>query len=995
MEKDLHILDNLNVPLFIADTSWHVLRINAAAAQLLGVSEKEVLGDDLAALFPRLFDTVPSDTLLQRLKSRQPVDVDLSLKEQAETSSHVHLSLSLLEDSNGRSEEILGLLSDITANRELQERCTQIEQRYSYALKTAGIGVWEWDLITEKVIWSEEIYAVWGYSPGEFGGTLKEVSDRILPEDVPMWRRQIGESLENGAEHDLEFRVVHPDGKIRWVRAHGDLKRNSQGQAVKMIGVVEDITESKLAQEKLRISDERYRSLMSNTSEGVYLFEMSEPVSTDDPVDIQIEKIHRGKVAECNDAQAKMYGYERGEQLVGKPLYEMLGQTVKEENRAFLTEWIGNNYRISGAISSEMDRHGNPVWFSNNVTGIVENNRLVRIWGTQINITCIKKAEEQLRNQRWRLQSIIEGTNVGTWEWNVQSGHIVVNEMWAKIIGYRLSELEPVNIKVWERVTHPDDLEKSSKLLEKHFSGETPFYRCEVRMRHKEGRWVWVLDQGKVISHTPEGKPLMMFGTHTDITERKEIEQKVIRERDLSHAILESLPGIFYLFDEEGRFLRWNRSFEKVTGYSAQEISRLHPLDLFVGEDKRRVAERISTVFETGVGDVEAVLVTRDHEKKFYYFTGQRTPLDDKICLVGTGIDIGERKEAEARQSELKEKLEAWRKLMEYVIKYDPNAISVLDKDLRYLFVSDRFVKDYNIRGREIIGKKHYEVFPEIPHIWRDVHRRALNGEVLKKDVDSFMRTDGTVDWVKWECRPWFESDGAVGGIVLYTEVITGRKKAQEDLKASLREKETLLQEIYHRTKNNMQVISSFLELQALSSENKEVSRIIQDSTLRIRTMSLAHGMLYKGKSLSHINLKDYIVELVQLIAASGGPAAKKVQLRFDVEEINTLIDIAIPCGLVINELVSNSYKHAFPDGKEGEIAVELHRLGENRLELAVADNGIGLPSGFDIFKSPTLGVQLVVQIVHHQLHGTVQVESRGGVRWRIQFNSNLYQKRV
>ncbi|MFP4165502.1 MAG: PAS domain S-box protein, partial [Chitinispirillaceae bacterium] len=718
-------------------------------------------------------------------------------------------------------------------------------------------------------------------------------------------------------------------------------------------------------------------------------------VGTDEPVENQIEKIYQGIVADCNDVQAKMYGYERGEQLVGKPLSELLGKTVNRENRKFLTEWIESGYQISGAVSSEIDRFGNTVWFSNNVTGTVENKRLVRIWGTQNNVTRMKRAEEMLRHQHWRLQSIIEGTNVGTWEWNVQTGDLVINDKWAQIIGYQKEEFEPISVKVWERVSHPDDLKKSSRLLEKHFAGEIPFYRCECRMRHKDGHWVWVLDQGKVISYTPDGKPLMMFGMHTDITEHKKAEQDVVRERDLSHVILESLPGIFYIFDDKGRFLRWNYNFEKVTGYSMQEITRLHPLDLFLGEDRKRVTERISTVFKTGVGDVEAILITRHGEKKNYHFTGQRTLLDGKHCLVGMGVDVTERKKAETEQNELKMKIEAWQRLMEYIIKYDPNAVSVLDKNLRYIYVSDRFKKDYRVHSRNIIGKTHYEVFPEIPYEWREIHKRALGGEVLKNDEDFFERLDGSVDWVKWECRPWFQSDGSVGGIILYTEVITERKKAQEELKASLREKETLLQEIYHRTKNNMQVISSFLELQALSSDSAVVSRIIQDSTLRIRTMALAHEMLYKGKNLSRINLKSYIMQLVKIIAVSGGPEAKRVRIYFDLEEIDSLIDIAIPCGLVINELVSNSFKHAFPDQREGAVTVALHRSAENRLELIIADNGIGLPPGLDILSSATLGVQLVVQIVKHQLHGSVHVDSDGGVKWRIEFNSNIYQKRV
>ncbi|SEG34800.1 sensor domain-containing diguanylate cyclase [Marinobacterium lutimaris] len=132
----------------------------------------------------------------------------------------------------------------------------------------------------------------------------------------------------------------------------------------------------------------------------------------------------------------------------------------------------------------------------------------------------------KLQTQSSRLASIIEGTNVGTWEWNVQSGEVVFNERWAEIIGYSLEELEPASIETWMKYAHPDDLETSSQLLHKHFSGELPYYECEARMQHKDGHWIWVLDRGKVASWTNDGKPLWMFGTHQEITERKLAEEQ-------------------------------------------------------------------------------------------------------------------------------------------------------------------------------------------------------------------------------------------------------------------------------------------------------------------------------------------------------------------------------------------------------------------------------------------------------------------------------------
>jgi len=135
-----------------------------------------------------------------------------------------------------------------------------------------------------------------------------------------------------------------------------------------------------------------------------------------------------------------------------------------------------------------------------------------------------KRGEDALRDVRCRLESILEGARVGTWEWNVQTGKTVVNEMWAQMLGYTLDELAPISVKTWETLVQPDDLKQAMKLAERHFAGELPNYECEYRMQHKDGHWVWIHDSGRVMTRSGDGRPLMMFGTHTDITRRKQAE---------------------------------------------------------------------------------------------------------------------------------------------------------------------------------------------------------------------------------------------------------------------------------------------------------------------------------------------------------------------------------------------------------------------------------------------------------------------------------------
>ncbi len=168
----------------------------------------------------------------------------------------------------------------------------------------------------------------------------------------------------------------------------------------------------------------------------------------------------------------------------------------------------------------------NIIWFNASITLIEDTNTEILV--VIRNINKIKEIEFQLEKERKRLENIIDSNNIGTWEWNVQTGETIFNERWAEIVGYTLDELKPINIDTWLKFIHPEDVEKSTNTLNAHFRGESNQYECEVRMKHKKGNWVWVLDKGKALSFTPKGEALIMFGTHTDITERKAFEREII-----------------------------------------------------------------------------------------------------------------------------------------------------------------------------------------------------------------------------------------------------------------------------------------------------------------------------------------------------------------------------------------------------------------------------------------------------------------------------------
>ncbi len=251
-----------------------------------------------------------------------------------------------------------------------------------------------------------------------------------------------------------------------------------------------------------------------------------------------------------------------------------------------------------------------------------------------------------------KLDEIIWGTNVGTWEWNVQTGETSFNERWAEIIGYSLNELTPTTIETWKKLTHPEDLKKSDELLDKNFSKEESYYQCEARMRHKNGYWVWVRDRGKVVEWSEDDEPLRMSGTRWEISGKKNAEIKLRESEATLRAVSDNIPICLNLKDIEGRYLYVNKPYEEWFGHSAEEIIGKKASEFLEGAeeiDNLSIAEK--RMLETGKPHEGEIRVVRPSGEVFdrilikFPIKGE----DDSIIGLGTAaFDITERKKVEA-----------------------------------------------------------------------------------------------------------------------------------------------------------------------------------------------------------------------------------------------------------------------------------------------------------------------------------------------------------
>ena len=214
---------------------------------------------------------------------------------------------------------------------------------------------------------------------------------------------------------------------------------------------------------------------------------------------------------------------------------------------------------------------------------------------------------------------------------------------------------------------------------------------------------------------------------------------------------------------------------------------------------------------------------------------------------------------------------------------------------------------------------------------------------------------------------------------------ITERKAADQKIRDSLREKEVLLKEIHHRVKNNLQVVSSLLNLQSRSIPDEESRKFFRESQHRVHSMALIHEQLYESENLSQIDFPEYVRQLVAYLFRAYGVSLSRVDLETRIDPVSFGVDVAVPCGLIINELVSNSLKYAFPEGKTGKVRLDLRKRPHSQVTLTVLDTGIGFPSNVSLLNTRTLGLRLVRSLAQ-QLDGKAEIKNRGGAQVRIRF---------
>ncbi len=413
--------------------------------------------------------------------------------------------------------------SQVDSERRLMmEILRRSEARLAKAQEMVRLGYWEQDLVTDELSWSDEVYRIFGLAP-QTAVTVETFFERVHPDDVEMVKRAIGEAERKRRPYHLDHHIVRPNGSVRVVHEEVEFICDGAGRPVRLVGTVQDVTGLKRAEEALRESEERYRAFITNSSEGIWRFEGEPPLDTGLPIDEQIDLLfERSRLAECNDAMARMYGYERAQEIVGARLEDLLPRS-NPRNIEFLRAFIQAGYKLSDAESYEFDQAGQPKCFSNSLTGIVKDGKLLRAWGTQRDITERKQAEEELRESAVRQRLALEAAEMGAWEFDPGTGQITLSPSVAELFGVAPGPRQ-VELAEWAERIHPDDFARIWEAFARAIRGEGD-YDAEYRVLQPDGSARWVMSRG-VLASDEGGRSRRFYGVTADITARKLAEQE-------------------------------------------------------------------------------------------------------------------------------------------------------------------------------------------------------------------------------------------------------------------------------------------------------------------------------------------------------------------------------------------------------------------------------------------------------------------------------------
>ncbi len=969
---------------------WVYLDVNRAFEELTGL--KDIIGKrvleaipDIRRLTPELF------AMYGRVASTgSPETFEIDFKP-----LNSWLKVSAFCPEKGY---FVAVFEDITERKASQERIqallkTQEEQLRIINASPAVSFLWRAEENCPVEAVSTNI-TQFGYTPEDFLSGTVPFSSLIHPDDLDRVGAEVESSSSNHIDDFIqEYRIFGKNHDLFWIIDYTHIRRDPSGTITHYEGIVLDITERKLAEEALKESEHRSAMLLKAIPDMMFVIS-SDGVYRDFRVpDDSLLAVPSEQIIGTNIRNS---GF--GDEPTSTILYH-LGMAL-DTNKLQLFE-----YELSLPQGVRQYEARLVALSAREVLGIVRD------------ITERKQMETALSLSQQTYRSYVDNSPMGIFVADSSGKYLDINDAALHLLGYSREEMMSMTVLDLALPEERQQILDQFIRVQEQLKTE-PAFSFELRLQKKDG------SVSPVILSTARLPNNTILGFALDITDRKQAEEALRESRQLFADIISFLPDPTFVIDKDGIVVAWNRAIEQLSGVPAAAVIGKgdHEYSLWIYEKRRPIlidlvlhpdqdAGRLNYVNIRQEGRMISaqIEIRRQKSDRLTTLSLVASPLFDSKGDITGAIesmrDITRLKEAEADLARINQNLEQivrdrTRALEEEVaqrMRAEKDVQAALDytrsvieanPDLMVVLDSNGIIRDVNTAGELLTGIKKDQLIGTtyFGYLVEDgTVQSAFAGLLEKGRIENLVRIqriDGHITPLSVHATVIRSREDNNDKIIVAAHDITRQKENEAALQAALDEQVLLLREVHHRVKNNLQIIISLTNLQMRQSADPRVKEIMAETQNRVRAMSLVHEKLYRSQSLSKIDFGDYSRFLATQLFAYFGMDQKRVQLEFAVEKIMLDIVTAVPLGLLMNELVSNAFRHAFPDGRSGIIGIS-GRCEGDMIMLTVRDTGVGIPPDLDWKNTQSLGLRLVNTLVD-QVDGTIELDRSSGTRYTI-----------
>jgi PAS domain S-box-containing protein len=968
--------------IFLVDLQGNFLSVNLAMCSGMKYSEAELLSMKIWDIVPKQYMDIHQTRLADILKGKATTEAAEYVVRGKDGETHQIDILSVPFYKDGKLIGFQGIARDVTEKKKMENRLRESEEYYRTLVETSPDAIIIVDGGAQVTFASRKTLDVFGI-PAQTDMRGVSILDFVAPDEIPRVQERLVEILSGRSRPEIrEYQLQRQNRRPFWADVSSAPLRDTSGRNIGLLLICRDVSERKKAETALRESEEKYRLIADNTAETITILDLDLHFTYVSPSILKL----RGYTVEEASSQTL-------QQILTPDSFSKI-RAVFNEEMALETSGKADPKRNRSLELQEYRKDGSLVWVENSLSFLRDGQgKVTGILVIAKNIDERKRAETEILKEKAFLEALVEAAPEGIAITDCPGLILQVNNEFIRMFGYAADEALGKQIN---DLVVPAELREEAQTITQAV-GKGDIKAVETLRKRKDGSIFNVSLIGAPIFIA--GRQVAVYAIYRDISASKRAEEQIRYQASL----LQDVSDAIIATDKNNNIQIWNQAAERIYGWQAAEAVGKNFREMIRPEYRYTSRkEMIEKLEREGSWSGEIIHHLRD---------GKQIPIQSTITVLKDAVgiqtgtvsvnhDISERKAAEEQLRErdhLLRNLSAQVPGMIYTFMRRPDGtfcIPYSSNAIQDIFgVSPREVSDdASAIFKPILAEDRPNVIATIENSaqtlspWKAEYRVQLPGEPVR--------------WMLGQSDPVRLEDGSVLWYGFNTD-ITERKLAEELISTSLKEKEVLLQEIHHRVKNNLQIISGLLTLQADQAAGKSVEDIFRESQDRIRSIALIHEKLYQSRNMAEIAFDEYLHALVDNLLISHSIVAGRIGAAYVMERIHFTIEKAIPLGLIVNELVTNSLKHAFPADRRGTIRIELHgqkdakfvgvKTGSGKLyrppfcELVVADDGIGLPASQIPGQDKTLGMKLVSMLAK-QIQGELKVKTGLGTEFRLLF---------